>query len=68
MIILDKPAGISVHSVYEKSVGLLELMQTFRRDECLKLCHRLDKDTSGLLIIIKKEFLLNIQNNSKMGR
>ena len=32
MVILDKPAGISVHGVYEKSVGLLELIQTFRRD------------------------------------
>ena len=68
MVILDKPAGISVHGVYEKSVGLLELIQTFRRDECLKLCHRLDKDTSGLLIISKKRsFLLNMQKQLKNG-
>ena len=68
MVILDKPAGISVHGVYEKSMGLLELMQIFRRDKCLKLCHRLDKDTSGLLIISKKRsFLLNMQNQLKNG-
>ena len=65
---MDKPAGISVHGVYEKSVGLLELMQTFRKDKCLKLCHRLDKDTSGLLTISKKRsFLLNMQKQLKNG-
>ena len=49
MVVLDKPSGISVHGVKEKRLGLLELMQTSRRDASLKLCHRLDKDTSGLL-------------------
>ena len=68
MVILDKPAGISVHGVTEKSLGLLELMQTSRRDESLKLCHRLDKDTSGLLIISKKRsFLLHMQKQLKNG-
>ena len=68
MVILDKPSGISVHGVKEKRFGLLELMQTFRRDACLKLCHRLDKDTSGLIIISKKRsFLLHIQKQLKNG-
>ena len=68
MVILDKPCGISVHGVKEKRLGLLELMQTFRKDACLKLCHRLDKDTSGLLIISKKRsFLLHIQKQLKNG-
>ena len=68
MVILDKPSGISVHGVKEKRLGLLELMQTFRRDACLKLCHRLDKDTSGLLIISKKRsFLLHIQKQLRNG-
>ncbi len=68
MLILDKPAGISVHGANEKTVGLLELMRTFRNDDCLKLCHRLDKDTSGLLIISKKRsFLLDMQKQLKNG-
>ena len=68
MVILDKPSGISVHGVKEKRLGLLELMQTSRRDACLKLCHRLDKDTSGLLIVSKKRsFLLHIQKQLKNG-
>ena len=68
MVILDKPSGISVHGVKERRLGLLELMQKFRRDPCLKLCHRLDKDTSGLLILSKKRsFLLQIQEQLKNG-
>ena len=68
MVVLDKPSGISVHGVKEKRLGLLELMQTSRRDASLKLGHRLDKDTSGLLIISKKRsFLLNIQKQLKNG-
>ena len=68
MVILDKPSGISVHGVKEKRLGLLELMQTFRKEAFLKLCHRLDKDTSGLLIISKKRsFLLHIQKQLKNG-
>ena len=68
MVILDKPSGISVHGVKEKRLGLLELMQTSRRDACLKLCHRLDKDTSGLLLVSKKRsFLLHIQKQLKNG-
>ncbi len=68
MVILDKPSGISVHGIKEKRLGLLELMQTFRRNACLKLCHRLDKDTSGLLIISKKRsFLLHVQKQLRNG-
>ena len=68
MVILDKPSGISVHGIKERRLGLLELMQTFQRNACLKLCHRLDKDTSGLVIISKKRsFLLNIQKQLRNG-
>ena len=68
MVILDKPSGISVHGVKEKRLGLLELIQSFRKDTCFKLCHRLDKGTSGLLIISKKRsFLLHIQKQLKNG-
>ena len=68
MVILDKPSGISVHGIKEKRLGLLELMQTFRRNVFLKLCHRLDKDTSGLLIISKKRsFLLHVQKQLRNG-
>ncbi len=68
MVILNKPSGISVHGIKEKRLGLLELMQTFQRNACLKLCHRLDKDTSGLVIVSKKRsFLLHVQQQLRNG-
>ena len=68
IVILDKPAGISVHGVTKINTGLLELVRIFHENNNLKLCHRLDKDTSGLLIVSKKRSsLLNIQNQLKNG-
>lgn len=48
-IIIDKPAGLSVHS--DDSPGVIPLLQTQLNVPKLWLVHRLDKTTSGLLII-----------------
>ncbi|WP_205622162.1 TIGR01621 family pseudouridine synthase [Aestuariibacter salexigens] len=51
-IVIDKPAGVSVHDS-ETQPGVVSLLRTQNGDMPLYLCHRLDKDTSGLLILAK---------------
>jgi len=57
LLVLNKPAGISVHE--GKTVGkresVLGILETQYRDRGIKpqLVHRLDKDTSGLLLVAK---------------
>lgn len=58
-LVMDKPAGIAVHGGSGLSLGLIEAMRVLR-DDCryLELCHRIDKDTSGCLVIAKKRSAL----------
>ena len=54
LIVLDKPAGIAVHSGTRHNFGLIEAMKMMRKNEPgIELVHRLDKDTSGVLILAK---------------
>jgi 23S rRNA pseudouridine955/2504/2580 synthase len=54
LIVMDKPAGLSVHSGSGVSVGLIEALRALRPDATqLELAHRLDRDTSGCLLIAK---------------
>jgi len=54
-LILNKPAGISVHAGSDTQHGLIEILRAYRQDlKFLELVHRLDRATSGLLIIAKK--------------
>ena len=54
LIVLDKPAGIAVHSGTRHNFGLIEAMKKLRKSEPgIELVHRLDKDTSGVLILAK---------------
>ena len=50
---LDKPAGIAVHGGSGLSFGVIETLRTLRPDESLELVHRLDRDTSGCLLIAR---------------
>ena len=47
---LDKPAGIAAHGGSGVSHGAIELMRAARPREHLELVHRLDRDTSGVLL------------------
>jgi len=59
LIILNKPSGIAVHGGSGISLGVIETIRTLRaQDKHLELAHRLDKDTSGCLIISKKRSIL----------
>lgn len=59
LIVIDKPAGLPVHGGTCYSAGLIEMMRIIRPDvRFLELVHRLDRDTSGCLMIAKKRSVL----------
>lgn len=58
LIVLDKPAGIAVHGGSGLSYGVIEALRTLRPEESLELVHRLDRDTSGCLLIARKRSAL----------
>ena len=59
LLVLDKPAGIAVHGGSGVSFGVIELLRAARPDApYLELVHRLDRDTSGCLIVAKRRSAL----------
>ncbi|MEO7336118.1 MAG: RluA family pseudouridine synthase [Caldimonas sp.] len=63
LLALDKPAGVAVHGGSGVSFGVIEQLRRARPDSrFLELVHRLDKETSGLLLLAKKRpALLSLQ-------
>jgi 23S rRNA pseudouridine955/2504/2580 synthase len=53
LLVLDKPAGIAVHGGSGVSSGVIEALRAARPTESLELVHRLDRDTSGCLLIAR---------------
>lgn len=59
MIVIDKPAGVAVHGGSGVDFGVIEQIRRARpQARFLELAHRLDRETSGLLIIGKKRSAL----------
>ncbi|NEN75609.1 RluA family pseudouridine synthase [Pelistega sp. NLN82] len=59
IIVINKPAGVAVHGGSGVSFGVIEQLRSARPEsKFLELAHRLDKETSGLLIIAKKRSAL----------
>jgi 23S rRNA pseudouridine955/2504/2580 synthase len=54
LLVIDKPAGIAVHGGSGVSFGVIEGLRAARPDETLELVHRIDRDTSGLLMVARK--------------
>jgi 23S rRNA pseudouridine955/2504/2580 synthase len=55
LIALDKPAGLAVHGGSGIAFGVIERLRNARPDTAfLELVHRLDRDTSGVLLVAKK--------------
>jgi len=55
LLVLDKPSGAAVHGGSGVSLGVIELLRAARPDSrFLELVHRLDRDTSGCLLVAKK--------------
>lgn len=60
-IVLNKPAGFAVHGGSGVSSGVIEGLRQIRpQQKFLELVHRLDKDTSGCLLIAKKRSVLKV--------
>ena len=59
ILVVDKPAGVAVHGGSGISFGVIESLRAARpQTKLLELAHRLDRDTSGLLIVCKKRTAL----------
>lgn len=59
LMIVNKPSGLAVHGGSGVSLGLIEsLRQVFPHYRFLELIHRLDKDTSGCVMVAKKRSTL----------
>lgn len=59
LIVINKPSGMAVHGGSGLSYGLIEALRVLRpQEKNLELVHRLDRDTSGCLLISKKRSIL----------
>ena len=59
LIALDKPAGVAVHGGSGVSFGVIEQLRQARPQvRALELVHRLDRETSGILLVAKKRSAL----------
>lgn len=59
MLVINKPPGLAVHGGSGVSLGLIESLRQLRPDaRYLELVHRLDRDTSGCIMIAKKRSYL----------
>ncbi|MDE1886043.1 MAG: RluA family pseudouridine synthase [Xanthomonadaceae bacterium] len=57
-LVLDKPAGIASHGGSGVAFGAIELLRAARPGETLELAHRLDRDTSGVLVLARRRAAL----------
>ncbi len=59
LLALNKPAGVAVHGGSGISLGVIEQLRAERpKARFLELAHRLDRDTSGILLVAKKRSML----------
>ncbi|HQQ63956.1 MAG TPA: 23S rRNA pseudouridine(955/2504/2580) synthase RluC [Pseudomonadales bacterium] len=70
LIVINKPAGLAVHGGSGIRLGLIEALRQLRpQEKMLELAHRLDRDTSGCLIIAKKRSALTaLHDDLREGR
>lgn len=75
LIILNKPSGLAVHAGSGIRVGVIEAIRALRTDLAyVELVHRLDRETSGCLVLAKKASALKalqvdfVQNSRKQSR
>ncbi|MEM7563906.1 MAG: RluA family pseudouridine synthase [Pseudomonadota bacterium] len=63
ILILDKPSGVAVHSGSGVKFGVIDVLRKLRPDCEIELVHRLDRDTSGCLMLAKhRQSLLMMQS------
>lgn len=60
-LVVNKPENVSVHAGSDTRVGLIEALRIYRQDlKFIELVHRLDRATSGLVLIAKKPSSLKL--------
>lgn len=68
-LVLDKPAGVASHGGSGVAFGAIELLRAARPGETLELAHRLDRDTSGVLVLARRRAALTaLQEQIRDGR
>lgn len=70
LLVLNKPSGLAVHGGSGVNLGLIEALR-FLRPQCphLELVHRIDKETSGCLVLAKKRsVLLDLHEQLRSGQ
>ncbi|HVT32169.1 MAG TPA: RluA family pseudouridine synthase, partial [Rhodanobacteraceae bacterium] len=68
-LVIDKPAGVASHGGSGVGFGAIELLRAARPRDTLELVHRLDRDTSGVLVLAKKRSALTaLQAEIREGR
>ncbi|MFP5440921.1 MAG: RluA family pseudouridine synthase, partial [Gammaproteobacteria bacterium] len=69
LLVLNKPAGLAVHGGSGVSLGVIETLRQARpQAKFLELVHRLDRETSGCLVVAKKRSaLLALQKQVRTG-
>ncbi|MBH9553288.1 RluA family pseudouridine synthase [Inhella gelatinilytica] len=69
LLVVDKPAGVAVHGGSGVSFGVIEQLRRARpQAKFLELVHRLDKETSGVLVMAKKRSALTHVQDQFRGR
>lgn len=59
LLVVDKPAGLAVHGGSGLAFGLIEGLRSLRPElKTLELVHRLDRDTSGCIMVAKRRSAL----------
>ena len=68
-VAIDKPAGLAVHGGSGIAHGVIESLRSMRPEaRFLELVHRLDRDTSGVLLVAKKRSALTALHEAMRGR
>ncbi len=68
-LVLDKPSGVASHGGSGVSFGAIELLRAARPRDTLELVHRLDRDTSGVLVLARRRpALTGLQAAIREGR
>lgn len=68
LMVVDKPAGLAVHSGTKARFGLIDVLRSQHGSlDYLELVHRLDKDTSGCLMLAKSRAML-LYLHDQLGR
>jgi 23S rRNA pseudouridine955/2504/2580 synthase len=68
LLALNKPSGIAAHGGSGVSYGVIEGLRALRPEQDFELVHRLDRDTSGVLVVAKKRSaLLELQALMREG-